>query len=180
MQEIWKDIPEYENLYQVSNLGNIRSLDRKVFNNGNKSVCNVKGKVLKPSLDKNGYFYVGLVKDKLKTNSLKVHRLVGFAFCENYEEGKEINHKDGIRHNNIAENLEWVNRSQNIRDTFKRGRNVNGEKNNASKIKNEYIGIIASLYDSGVSQKIIASSFGVSQSCISNIITNKSFKNGLI
>lgn len=180
MQEIWKDIPEYLNLYQVSNLGNVRSLDREVFNNGNKTLCKVKGKVLKISVDRNGYCYVGLVKNKIQTSSLKVHRLVGFAFCENYEQGKEINHKDGVRNNNVSDNLEWVTRSQNIRDTFKRGRNVNGEKNNSSKLKNEYIGIIASLYDSGVSQKIISVAFGVSQGCISNIITNKSFKNGLI
>ena len=177
---MWKDIPDYMGLYQVSNLGNIKSLDREVYNEGNKTICKVKGKILKPSFDRNGYCYVGLVKNKVKTNSLKVHRLVGFAFCNGYEIGKEINHKDGIRHNNEAKNLEWVNRSQNIRDTFKRGRNVNGEKNNSSKLKDEYVGIIASLYDSGVSQSIVALAFGVSQAAISNIITNKSFKNGLI
>lgn len=180
MEQIWKDIKGYEGLYQVSNIGNIRSLDRKVFNNGNNSICNVKGKILKPNKDKGGYEYVGLVKNKTKTNSIKVHRLVAFAFCEGYEVGLEVNHKDGVRHNNNFNNLEWVSRSKNIRDTFKRGRDVNGQKNNSSKLKNEYIGIIASLYDSGVSQKVISNAFGVSQGTISNIITNKHYKNGLI
>jgi predicted XRE-type DNA-binding protein len=180
MQETWRDIKGYEGLYKVSNLGRIKSLDRKVFNNGNNAVCSVKGKVLKPNKDRGGYEYVGLVKDKIKVQSLKVHRLVAFAFCDGYETGLEVNHKDGIRHNNNSDNLEWVNRSKNIRDTFKRGRDVNGEKNNSSKLKNEYIGIIASLYDSGVNQKIIAKAFGVSQGTISNVINNKHYKNGLI
>ena len=162
-------------------MGDVRSLDRYVYNNGNKSICKMKGKVLKPNMDKGGYLYVGLYcKNKKRISSVKLHRLVAFAFCDGYEIGKEVNHKDGCRNNNLHTNLEWVNRSQNIRDTFKRGRNVNGEKNNSSKLKNDYIGIIASLYDSGVNQKVIANAFGVSQATISNLILNKSFKNGLI
>lgn len=180
MQEIWKDIKDYEGSYQVSNIGNIRSLDREVFNNGNKSLCNVKGRVLKPTKDKGGYLYVSLVKNKVAVKSVKIHRLVAFHFCDGYREGLEVNHIDGIRDNNIFTNLEWVTRSENIRDTYKRGRNTNGEKNNASKLKNEDIGVIASLYDSGIKQSIIANAYGVSQVTISNIIRNKHYKNGLI
>jgi len=180
MQEEWKDIIGYESIYQASNLGRIRSLDREVYNNGNKTLCKVKGKILKPNKDKGGYQYVGLVKDKIKTTSIKVHKLIALIFCEGYAEGLEVNHKDGIRDNNIYTNLEWVTRSQNIRDTFKRGRHVNGEKGNGSKLKNEYIGIIASLYDSGIKQSIIAKAFGVSQGTISNLILNKHYKNEAI
>lgn len=180
MQEEWKDIIGYESIYQASNLGRIRSLDREVYNNGNKTLCKVKGKILKPNKDKGGYQYVGLVKDKIKTTSIKVHKLIALIFCEGYAEGLEVNHKDGIRDNNIYTNLEWVTRSQNIRDTFKRGRDVNGEKGNGSKLKNEYIGIIASLYDSGIKQSIIAKAFGVSQGTISNLILNKHYKNEAI
>lgn len=180
MKETWKDIKGYEGLYKVSSLGNIKSLDRIVFNEGNKSNCKIKGKILKPNKDKGGYMYVGLVKNKKKTNSIKVHRLVAFAFCNGYKQGLEVNHKNGIRHDNRAINLEWVTRSKNIRDIYNRGLNTNGEKNNSSKLKNEYIGIIDSLYNSGVSQKIIAKAFGVSQGTISNIVTNKHYKNELI
>lgn len=181
MKEIWKDIKDFEGIYQVSNLGNVRSLDRKVFNKGNNSWCNKKGRILKPTKDKGGYLYVGLHdKENVKTSSVKIHRLVAFTFCIGYEYGLEVNHKNGNRQDNRSENLEWVTRSQNIRDIYKRGLNTNGDKNNASKLKNEYIGIIASLYDSGVSQLIIAEAFGVSQATISNIIKNKTYKNGLI
>jgi hypothetical protein len=181
MREIWKSIEGYEGIYQVSNMGNVRSKDRLVYNDGNKSFCKTKGKILKPNKDTGGYLYVGLHdKKNKKTSSVKVHRLVALNFCQGYRKGQEVNHIDGVRHNNVYSNLEWVNRSQNIRDTYKRGRNTNGEKNNASKLKNEYIGIIASLYDSGVLQSIIALAFGVSQATISNIIRNKHYKNGLI
>lgn len=181
MGEIWKDIKDFEGIYQVSNLGSVRSLDRKVFNKGNNSWCNKKGRILKPTKDKGGYLYVGLHnKDNVKTNSVKIHRLVALAFCTGYEYGLEVNHKNGNRQDNRSENLEWVTRSQNIRDIYKRGLNTNGDKNNASKLKNREIGIITSLYDSGVSQIIIAKAFSVSQATISNIIKNKTYKNGLI
>ena len=181
MEETWKDIENYEGIYQVSNLGNVRSLDREVFNKGNGSLCKIKGKVLKPNKDRGGYMYVGLyTKSNLKLSSVKVHRLVALSFCQGYEKGLEVNHKNGFRNDNRADNLEWVNRSGNIRDIYKRGLNTNGDKNNAAKLKNEYIGVISSLYDSGVSQSIIAKAFGVTQSTISNIINNKNYKNGLI
>ena len=181
MKEIWKDIKGFEGIYQVSNLGNVRSLDRKVFNKGNNSWCNKKGRILKPTKDKGGYLYVGLYdKENAKTSSVKIHRLVALHFCTGYKQGLEVNHKNGVRDDNRSENLEWVTKSQNIRDIYKRGFNTNGDKNNASKLKNEYVGIIASLYDSGVSQLIIAEAFGVSQATISNIIKNKTYKNRLI
>jgi lambda repressor-like predicted transcriptional regulator len=178
--EVWKDIPEFTGLYQVSSEGRVRSLDRIVFNDGNGALCNLKGKVLKPNSDRGGYLYVSLVKDKVKTKSVKIHRLVATCFCNHPEEATEVNHKNGLRHDNRAENLEWVTRSQNIRDIYKRGLNTNGERNNASKLENAHIGIIASLYDSGVSQYVIAKAFGVTQGTISNIIRNKHYKNGLI
>lgn len=176
--EIWKDIPEYLGIYQVSNTGRVRSLDRIIHNNGTHTDCKIKGKVLTPNKDNGGYLYVGLYsKNKRKSSSVKIHRLVAFAFCDNYEIGKEANHKNGIRHDNRSENLEWVSRSVNIRDRYKRGYNPVAEQNNAAKLKNEYVGIIASLYDSGVKQPIIAKAFGVSQATISNVIKNKHYKN---
>lgn len=176
MEEIWVNVTNYEGIYQVSNAGNARSLDRKVFNKGNNTWCNIKGKTLKPSMDKGGYLYVGLFsKENIETKSVKIHRLVALAFCKGFQEGMEVNHKNGIRQDNRSVNLEWVTRSQN-----KRGLNTNGDRNNASKLKNNDIGVISSLFDSGVSQSVIAKAFGVTQPTISNIITNKHYKNGLI
>lgn len=179
--EVWEEIPNYNGIYFVSNLGRVKSIDRNVFNKGNNSNCFRKGKVLRPNKDSGGYLYVGLYSvDGNKTSSIKIHRLVAHAFCDGYSEGLEVNHKDGIRHNNTVNNLEWVTKSQNMRDVYKRGFNTNGEKGNNSKLKDSDIGVIASLYDQGVSQGIIAKAFNVHQATISNVIRNKHYKNNLI
>lgn len=182
MEEIWKDIEGHNGIYQVSNFGRVKSLDRKIFNNGNHSFCNQKGKILSPVKDPGGYMVVGLHNSKIKkTSYCKVHRLVALAFCEGYEEGLEVNHKNSIRHDNNASNLEWVTRSGNMRHKFEQGYKMpSGEDSNTSKLKDDYLPIIYSLYDSGISQKIIAKAFNVSQSAISMVINNKTYKKGLI
>lgn len=100
--EIWKDVKGYENLYQVSNYGNVKS-----FNYGKTHI----EKVLKPSI-KNGYFFVLLKKNNKQTNHY-VHRLVAEAFIEHTSENNFVNHKDECRTNNHAENLEWCTQAYN-------------------------------------------------------------------
>lgn len=95
-KEIWKDIPGYEGLYKVSNLGNVKSLKR----NG------IKGIILKGEKDEFDYKRVTLCK-KNKTKKYKVHRLVAQAFIPNPNNLPQINHKDENSKNNNVENLEW-------------------------------------------------------------------------
>ena len=179
--EKWIDVNEWIGYYQISNFGNVRSLDRTIFNKGNGAICKQKGRLLKPNNTKFGYSYVGFFKSGEKNaKSIYIHKLVATHFCDGYELGLEVNHIDGIRNNNHYKNLEWVTRSENIRDSYKRNGSRNGELGSNSKLKNKDIGIIASLYDFGVSQYIISKSFGVSQATISNLIKNKTFKNNLI
>ena len=106
MGEIWKDIPEYESLYQVSNLGNVRVLDRMV-NSGIKNNSSVKrkGQILKQRVNQ-GYYEVALSKN-CKKKFLKVHRLVALAFIPNADNLPSINHKDENKLNNCVNNLEW-------------------------------------------------------------------------
>lgn len=100
--EIWKDIKGLESKYQVSNKGNVRSLDM-ITNNGKQLR---KGRIRKLSMNKYGYKCVSvIVNGKLK--SLSVHRLVALAFIENPYNFPLINHKDENRANNCVDNLEW-------------------------------------------------------------------------
>jgi hypothetical protein len=110
--EIWKDIKDYEGHYQVSNLGNIKSLQR-VDSIGR----NVNEKVLKFKINRYGYYNVELY-NRGKSKTLKVHRLVANAFLEKDNKRLEVNHIDGDKSNNSVNNLEWCNRSENIRHSY--------------------------------------------------------------
>lgn len=101
MKEIWKDIKSYEGLYQVSNLGRVRSLD-KLDSWGRK----VKGKILKPKKEKKGYLRVTLHKNGIP-EYFKVHRLVAVNFINNTHNFPEVNHIDENKENNRVDNLEW-------------------------------------------------------------------------
>lgn len=97
--EIWKDIPEYSG-YQISSLGNVRS--------------NKYGdwRLLNPALDGAGYLIVYLRKDK-KSIRFHVHRLVAQVFVNG--NGSDVNHKNGAKTDNRADNLEWCSRSENVK-----------------------------------------------------------------
>lgn len=109
--EVWKDIKEYEGLYQGSNLGRARSLDRWVKSkSGSVRLC--KGKILKLCTDKYGYLKVGLCKNGKQKFHL-VHRLVAEAFIPNPYNLPCINHKDECKTNNNVNNLEWCDNKYN-------------------------------------------------------------------
>lgn len=105
IKEEWRPVVGYEGLYEVSNLGRVKSLDR-VVTGKNGGQYPFKGKILKQRNDKDGYLTVYLCgngKDKLK----KVHRLVGETFLPNTDNLPVINHKDENKLNNCVDNLEW-------------------------------------------------------------------------
>ncbi len=111
-KEVWKDIEGWEGYYQVSNFGNVRSLDREiVYSTGRKEIR--RGQLIKPNFNKsNGYLSVGLNKGKNKKRAY-VHRLVALSFCDNPHGKPEVNHRDEIKTNNHYKNLEWVTRLEN-------------------------------------------------------------------
>lgn len=113
MQEIWKDVIGYEEQYQVSNLGNIRSKDRTIIDCLGRRRT-LKSHKIRIQTSKIGYKQVLLHKDgKMKTHL--VHRLVAEAFIPKTEENKnEINHKDENKSNNTVDNLEWCDHKYNI------------------------------------------------------------------
>ncbi|MGM0807539.1 MAG: NUMOD4 domain-containing protein [Bacillota bacterium] len=109
--EEWKDIKGYEGVYQVSNLGRVKSLPRHISRYNDNGYL-VKEKVLKQMIHTGGYLQVGLRKNG-KTTCKFVHRLVGEAFILNLNQLPQINHKDEDKTNNKVSNLEWCDNTYN-------------------------------------------------------------------
>lgn len=128
MEEIWRDIVDYEGLYQVSNLGRVRSLDRyvKTTPNGIETTRLHKGKILTPKI--NRYAQVALSKNGVPSYHY-IHRLVAIAFIPNPDNKPEVNHINGLEKlNNCVDNLEWATRKENEQHKHANGLYVSTEK----------------------------------------------------
>ena len=112
-KEIWKSVKCYEGIYEVSNLGRVKSILHYVNTRYNKRKVNEK--ILKLTKSKNGYIRIGLSKNG-KQIIYSVHRLVAISFIQNINNLRCVHHKDSNKHNNNLENLEWIS----IKDNTKR------------------------------------------------------------
>jgi hypothetical protein len=163
MIEVWKDITGYEGYYQVSNMGRVKSLARKVARIGHGGFRSVREKILPAYFDNNGYQIVFLSKNG-ERRTLKMHRLVAFAFIPYNPATNEVNHIDGCKSNNKVTNLEWVTPSQNIRHADKKGLRVcaSGASNGLSiQIRDNETGevyqtIKDAAFSAGVTRKIFS------------------------
>ena len=169
--EIWKDIEGYEGLYQVSNLGNVRSLDRikKQFNHNGIATIRYKGKLLKKRIQKGtGYNTITLYDNNSNPKIKSVHRLVAETFIPHPNNYPVINHKDGNKLNNEVDNLEWCTISYNVKHAYKIGlakvKKLYGKENpKAKKVKqydleNNFIKLWHSIIDASKELKIDSSS----------------------
>ena len=165
MKEKWLPIKGYKGYYEVSNKGRVRSLDRTIINSRGKKY-KLKGKILKPSDDDRGYLRVCLTK-KNKPKNKKIHKLVAQHFVKNPYPKKYIviNHKDGDKYNNYADNLIWCTYKMNSIHAVVNGLLV-------FTLTVEDVIEIKKLIDEGLSNKSIAKKYKVTVSTI-NRIRNK-------
>lgn len=114
MKEEWRDIKDYENIYQISNIGRFRSLDRYETHmvNGKEVRRLIKGIIREGTLNKDGYLQVGLSRNG-KQETKCIHQLVAGAFIPNPNNLPEVNHKSEIKTQNNVENLEWCDQGYN-------------------------------------------------------------------
>jgi predicted P-loop ATPase len=159
MNEIWKAIPTYEGFYEVSNIGNVRSLDRIVYPNGigrlEKGIC------IKQRLDEKGYPKVYLSKNGV-SKKIRVHQLVAMAFLGHVRDGSMkvlVDHINDIKNDNRVENLQFLNNRENVtksldrnkcsskyigvywdksRNKWTSGIKINGIKKHLGRFQNEY------------------------------------------
>lgn len=175
--EIWKDIPGYEGLYQASSLGRIKSLPKE-WVNGDGAKQKHNGLILKAAITKKGYLDVSLRKNKV-AKTFKVHRLVALAFIINPENKLQVNHKDGIKTNNNVNNLEWNTNSENQLHAHKIGLNKGpqGEKNHSSKLtKEQVLEIRSKYYPREYVCRKLAEEYLVPHQTIHKIVTKQTWK----
>ena len=181
--EVWKDIIGYETFYQVSNFGNVRSLDR-IVNKPNGVSYMRKGKICKQSKSNLGYMTVGFTVNNVKVNKY-VHRLVAETFITNWFNHPQVNHVDCDKTNNRMYNLEWCTNSENHIHATKNGLNklhlhrvaYSGEKSGRSLLTKEQVLEIKQKYiPYKYSAKKLSKEYDVSESCITHILNNTSWK----
>lgn len=176
--EIWKDVVGYEGIYQVSNMGRVKSIDRiSPCRKKGYTTMVKKGRILKLSTNRLGYKEAHLYNNQEQKNKIiSVHRLVAFAFIKNTdrEHFREINHIDENKSNNRVENLEWCDRVYNTRYGTARIRSIKNNKNIRKVAQYSKFGILIAKYgtiaDAGRSTGLDCSS--ISKACRGKIKTN--------
>lgn len=169
--EIWKDIEGYEGIYQVSNMGRVRSLTRKVWN------YTKPGRILSPGAKENGYLHVALNNGEKREKHAHIHRLVAAAFIPNPDNLPEVNHKNYDKKDNRVENLEWCTSRYNKAHFRKSPYAKNADKKKSRTLANKSIQYILTykdevcrIYDLGYSIKEVASIVGIGKDMARDIL----------
>ena len=174
--EEWRDVVGYEGYYQVSNLGRLRSLERKVASK-NGSISVKQGRLKTPYRDKKtGYAQARLSKEN-KSKTLLLHRLIGEAFHGAAPEGKpQVAHWDGVRGNNKASNLRWASAKENARDRLRHG-TAPGGTTCYHTLNDADVLTIRREYQGRYGQRVeLANRYNVTTTQIHNVVTRKHWK----
>lgn len=168
MEEIWKPVPGYEDAYEVSNLGRVRSLDRMCLGKDGRYELH-KGRVLKQETLWNGYLQVDL-RTGGKRKHRTVHSLVAAAFIGPRPKGYDIAHADGNRANNTADNLTYETRASNLHGTYNYG-----GRQGPGKLSLAEVDDVRSRIERGESCYSIAKSYGLHPTAVYHIRDGRSF-----
>lgn len=172
--ETWFDIPNWEGLYQVSNLCRIKSLPR-YRRCGLDSGYVTKEKIMAHVDDKQGYKIIRFSKDGIP-KAMKVHRIIAETFIPNPFNKKEVNHINGIKFDNIVENLEWATSSENRLHAFDIGLQPKGNLHPCTKLSEQVVREIRMKYHKdNYGYKKIAKEYNVTPSNIQRIINRKTW-----
>lgn len=120
--EIWKDIDGYNGYYEVSNLGNVRSVNRQITDKIGRKYYH-QGHMMLQHENDDGYLFVKLSKDG-HSKSIAVHILVARSFVSGYFDGAEVDHIDADRKNNVYSNLRWLTHADNIHRSIELGNHI--------------------------------------------------------
>lgn len=179
IKEVWKDIEDFEGIYQISNLGNVKSLSRSRYNKDGV-LRHYKERILKQKHNRaNGYNFVILYKE-CSCKTLTIHRLVATAFLDKFN-FNVVNHIDGNKLNNNVNNLEWCDTSHNHKHAIRTGLrdviSLKGSENPFSKLtEDDVIEIKLLLKENRLTQREIGSIFNVYHTTISKIKNGTSWK----
>ena len=163
-------------MYQISDFGRIKSLERESKFGNRKRV--LKEKIMNPNKSRHGYRGINFVKDGIIKAHL-VHRLVALHFIPNTNNLPEVNHKDGDKNNNKKSNLEWCSRKFNMRHAHESNLiNQKGENSSLSKLKAEEVTEIRTVYNTEhVTYQQLAEKFGVGASTIGRVVREEVYTN---
>jgi len=182
MNEIWREITNYEGLYYVSSMGRVKSLEKKIqqLDRGTLCITIRKERILKPEVAWNKRMRVTLSNNK-KKERVSVHRLVAYAFVPNKANKPDINHKDGNPQNNTADNLEWCTKQENAHHAVVNGLWKSGEDSPRAKLTQIQVGEIREKFFSrAYTQKQLSKEYEVHQTTISKLLLEETYKKGLV
>lgn len=168
--ELWRSVPGYEGIYEVSDNGNVRSLDRMIYRATGKPFFK-KGKILRAGVDTNGYYYVNLYRDGVPRHE-SVHRLVATAFVDNPQKYPVVNHINEDKKDNRPCNLEWCTEKYNTNYGKGISRKVYSRKV-YSRIKNRKPFLCVENGKMYINQNECARELGINQGSIGKVLQGK-------
>ena len=182
MEEIWVPVKGKEGLYDVSNLGRVRSHDTIQRRSNGRVMCDfhVKGRILAPRYTgRDASIGQGYATVLIGGKNVKVHRLVAEAFLENPNGYTQVNHIDGNKRNNAAGNLEWCDGSHNIQHSLTKELRPTGERVKNHKLTAEQAHEIRKRYKKGSSVNGVnplAREYGVAKTTIDRIVKREKWR----